>query len=65
MHYQRFLLFLSAFLTDSDRKDLKSRKSPRPDRRPLVISIDFEAFVTDFNAFSTLFVVFERFFDRF
>ena len=54
MHFRRFLLFLLSFLTDSDRKDLKSPKSPRPDRRPLVISIDFKAFVTDFNAFSTL-----------
>jgi hypothetical protein len=61
-----FEQILVDLLHSYERKSTKiSEVEDRPDRRPRMISIDFEAFVTDFNAFSTLFVVFKCFFDRF
>ena len=45
-----------------ERKSTKtSEVEDRPDRRPRMISIDFEAFVTDFHAFSMLFGVLDSF----
>ena len=61
-----FEQILVDLLHSYERKSTKiSEVEDRPDRRPRMISIDFEAFVTDFNAFSLLFVVFKCFFDRF
>ena len=61
-----FEQILVDLLHSYERKSTKtSEVEDRPDRRPRMISIDFEAFVTDFNTFSTLFVVFKSFFDRF
>ena len=61
-----FEQILVDLLHSYERKSTKiSEVEDRPDRRPRMISIDFEAFVTDFNALSTLSVVFKCFFDRF
>ena len=61
-----FEQILIDLLQSYERKSTKtSEVEDRSDRRPRRISIDFEAFVTDFNAFSMLFVVFKCFYDRF
>ena len=45
-----------------ERKSTKiSEVEDRPDRRPRMISIDFEAFVTDVHAFSMQFGVLDSF----
>ena len=57
-----FEQILVDLLHSYERKSTKtSEVEDRPDRRPRMISIDFEAFVTDFHALSMLFGVLDSF----
>ena len=57
-----FEQILVDLLHSYERKSTKtSEVEDRPDRRPRMISIDFEAFVTDFHAFSMQFGVLDSF----